>query len=334
MKRLSVIGACVLGLCVGQAAYAAITDISQLTDMDVDVVTQWEDSDWEILVKGTDNQAASLEEGDFLVGFWQVQKASADQDGDGLKTPGVFDVIATPSPAAGDLGITAFFAVKIATIEGDDETNTVPFYGGVYDYGFEFEAPTDADWTTIGTNFMDGGSTVVPSRVDSDTSLIVFQDLDGRDAQGDYAYWKAGDQAGSIKTATHDESGTANSMVYEFGFEEDNAFWLAGSDSLSIAGLTDPHTVFYRAGLDLTAQGTGPGLLEHDWHDFDSEAGIDGPWALELVGDNEAAYNATEGFLPTDTDLYINAAPEPSAILVWSVMFGLGLLGLRKRTRK
>lgn len=126
-------------------------------------------------------------------------------------------------------------------------------------------------------------------------------------------------------------------LLYEFGFTgaggvalADEFFFTRGENALfpSQIGSTNPTN---RISLNVTEYWGGPPLLPHNHLGtsvpFDSF--FTGPTQLQGKGDFAGTATGQWGII-TDTDLYINAVPEPSTLL----LLGAGLLGLAGLGRK
>ncbi|MDD4266715.1 MAG: hypothetical protein PHN77_00655, partial [Thermoguttaceae bacterium] len=77
----------------------------------------------------------------------------------------------------------------------------------------------------------------------------------------------------------------------------------------------------YEAGLNLTAGLAN--LIAHDYLNFSSDpfdSAVD--YQIELSGGSEGSFS--NGWLDTDTDLYVNAVPEPASLLLWAAFAGVG----------
>jgi hypothetical protein len=286
-------------------ADAAVESALDYLSTDPTEVSLLQDEDFELLiidtgpgldgVLGTTDDAANglVDDGDVLMGVWRAEAIWADSsDPNTGKTPA--------GGVGGDANFTAFFAVQVGSVLQDGTA-----------FKYTFGAPTVANWSFLESEYE------APARADSDTVLLIYDDSNPGNV---YPYWLAvGDattQAGITSTV---KSATDGTLVWQFGFnQEGDEFWYATSNTKVIGPTLK---VSYEAGLNLT--GGISNLIGHDVLNFSLDPiGLAVDYEIELQGSSEGLF--TNGWLKTDTDLYVNAVPEPASLLIWAAFAGVG----------
>lgn len=278
-------------------ADAAVESALDYLSTDSTKVSKLQDMDFELLIVDTGGQDGGpnglVDENDLLMGVWQAETIWAEAG----------NILTQKQPfgaAGGDANFTAFFAIQVATVAQDGSN-----------FNYTFTSPTEAAWDFLVSEYG------APSRANDDTVLLVYDDSNPSNIS---PWWlqigDAGTVAGIKSTIA---SATDGTLVWQFGFnQEGDEFWHATSNQQDIDGDLD---VSYEAGLNLTAGLAN--LIAHDYLNFSSDPiGSPVDYQIELSGDSEGTF--TNGWLDTDTDLYVNAVPEPASLLVWAAFAGVG----------
>lgn len=277
-----------------------------------------EDEDAEVLLDTAGNEITvaidtQIAVGNLFAGILKIQATqnvpSGDNDIDLQGTPDTF---------------TSIFLIETESIidAGIDEIqfgpatqaqwNSVFGLGGLLDISSYFDV---SDLDGMGTGLSTG------------TMSLFFDGVNFFDADPSLPTYSA-------STLSHVDGGN---LLYEFGFTgaggvalADEFWFTRGEDALfpALIGSTNPTN---RIAINVTQYWGGPPLLPHNHLGtsvpFDSF--FTGPTQLQGKGDFAGTATGPWGII-TDTDLYINAVPEPSTLL----LLGVGLLGLTGLGRK
>jgi len=278
-------------------ADAAVESALDYLSTDRTKVSKLQDMDFELLIIDTGGENGGpnglVDQNDLLMGVWQAESISADAT----------DITTLNQPVGGvggDANFTAFFAIQVATVAQNGSN-----------FNYTFTAPTEAAWDSLVSDFG------APSRANNDTVLLVYDDSD----PGNTSPWwlQIGDATKVAGITSTIASATDGTLVWQFGFnQEGDEFWHATSNQQDIDEDLD---VSYEAGLNLTAGLAN--LIAHDYLNFSSDPiGSAVDYQIELSGDSEGSFS--NGWLDTDTDLYVNAVPEPASLLLWAAFAGVG----------
>jgi hypothetical protein len=285
-----------------------------------------EDDDFESQV--IDNNGNGLiDVGDRFLGVFRVQRLNGDVKG------------------AGDATITAVFYLEaIELVDNGGGGIDQIFFGAVQDDG-------DLDGSGSGNDAIDEWADLSPSMptlMSNNTLAILFEHPDLAGTDNDVDDDGAGGAEIFTSLDTFDDSFPGASKLLEVGFNagdansdgvtDDGEFWVTiGEDGIDnpalIAAflanplLDDPSNAI---NVNLTHNYTGIEFLKH--------SAVFGPFAAA------AQLQATGTFVPlgaqppgdwglsTDTDLVLFAVPEPTSLVLFSLVSGLGLVvGARRR---
>jgi hypothetical protein len=263
--------------------------------------TELEDQDWESIVKN-DLRTANLAVGDWLYGMVAI---AGTEDYPGGAT---YSYDTTNGPT-----LTGVFAIEVASVTQ---------VGSLYRY--TFQPLDDTEWSSL-------SSLGIPSRNDSGTMVVTFDDPDGVNAN-------LGTQVASINTATN------GNALWEFGFNGDaGEFWKALVDQMApplpetlppTQALTDfINASYFGSALNVTYDpGVGIVLHKHQTIGFASSYGVTVmPTDWQLEGGFQFGSGPNFDFA-TDSNIYVVATPEPGSIALLGL--GLAACGLIIRRRK
>lgn len=262
--------------------------------------TELEDQDWESIVKNVNSRELAV--GDWLYGMVAI---SGTEDYPGGAT---YSLDTTNGPT-----FTGVFAIEIASVTQ---------VGSLWRY--TFQPLDDTEWASL-------SALGVPSRNDSGTMVLTFDDSNGVDAN------KA-TQLLSIDTATD------GNALWEFGFNGDaGEFWkaLVSSQAPPLPETQPPsqalvdfiNASFFGSALNVTYDpGLSIKLHKHQTIGYATSYGVTvRPTDWQLEGSFQFGSGPNFDFA-TDSNIYIVATPEPGSF----VLLGLGLAacGVIIRRRK
>ena len=323
MMRRIVIPTLVLAvLCLSVAEVQAGSALGLLQPYNINFL---DDEDYEAFV-GRDGTAIDVSQGfpvpgqgSFLLAMWSVQT-----------------IFYPPGSGAADPTtntFTAISALKVKSVTGSD-TNT----DSVDDrFTYVFTPLQTADWNLLITtkgllpagarpNSASEGNTFVMTwddgTKDNPPDRWITPDADGDKEAPSSPALDSSDWAADFGTAL-------GTPLWEFGFTgtsgaPQNGEFFATTVQLPGAGI-DPSTVgvSYSAGLNVTYSHPAVGtriLLPHDYNGYDWFS-LGYLWQLQLNGCIDNANMFGDGFLKSDTNIYIKPTPEPGSI----ALLGLGL---------
>lgn len=314
MKRFLYLG--LLGLLM-LSLFGLQVQAGALSALSTTQVNELEDDDWEIKVAGAGTQVLA---GDLLLAILQVGNVNyLNGPFDGSLNGSVTSANGptfTPSTDA----FTGVSLIKVAT---------VAVSGG--QAGYTFTAPTPAEWATY-TGL---------AAVDVGTMLVLFDDPP---SAPDPHVDPTGSVASGVGTAAN------GTRLWELGFTGaagapvSPEFWSAisgvafgsGDDPTDITKITD---LTFFAALNVLDTNGAPEIVKHNALGDPDLAGTNsakftGPVALQLQGNIDTG---TVGAfqIKTDTNLYLGPiVPEPTSLLVFGGLAGVGALFGARRRRK
>lgn len=270
-----------------------------------------DDADWERLIDNT-GSPTTVDEGDILYGFYEVQAVNG-------VTPGV-------GPGAGVEIFTAIFALKVK-----EKYDTGVVGAGRFRYGFE------AVGTAAAFNSIFGPGSYA---TDDRTIAVMYSDPNGLPASP----WSAG-------VPSISDVDTSNKL-WEWGFRDSagsptytsdvdfsavgSEFWVASTASDSIVSLNGSGGALqYYNAINVTVTAPAGVPLIAFSKDIDGGAfSLPSTTAqVFMQGQNQSSPDAN--WLLTDTDIFISSVPEPSAVVALAGMavLGVGCWVARRRQR-
>jgi hypothetical protein len=269
-------------------------------------ITNLEDADYESVLAGGGD--GTLDDGDLVGGVLKIQRAIYANDP-------VFPLDEVNLQSTPDT-FTALFLIKVLDVNDDNDVIT-------------FGAATQGEWTAA-FGGMTGLTGFTPTKGADGTMVFVF---DGVAFSAATPGVMGGDYVDSADTFV-----TGGRLLWEFGFTADDGdaatgeFWrTTGDDANDIFGAVS-NDLTNRFSLNVTKQHAGIDLILHNWLGDTGDDNFETAVALQGKGGFEGT-NVGNWQLSTDSDIYVQAIPEPGSMTL--VAFGaISCLGYGWRRRK
>ena len=301
---------------------ASRVDASVLSELELDVVNELTDTDYESHVFDTNN-SGEVDEGDMLLAMFVVSDkfnkltgTFNSSDDNSLTSTEIF------SPTSATRTFTGVTLIKVDTL--------VESGAGAF-ANYTFKAATPTEWSTYG----------FVSDVDVGTMAVIFDDppssphvdpaVDGGDLSSEIAtatngtrLWEVG-FTGSGGAATGAEFWAA--VAVDFGGEATKIDKIDNLTFFAAMNVVDNHVA---APFKLVKHNA---LSDPELSSAEGAAQFGGPVQMQLFGALQTG-SAGNFDIKTNTNFYILPTPEPGSILIWAGVLGVGWFGTRRRRRK
>lgn len=307
MRKLLVTFLCAAACAVVQGGVASAAAVDQL----VFGLNRLEDDDFESVVRDSGVQGV-LDEGDRFLGVFKVQNINGSQVGNADPT------------------FTAIFALEAWEITTADDpvlgTQTIIRFGALRDAAGNNDAI--AQWTAL--NAQIGGGLPIPT---SNDTMAMFYDIPSWQSASQSAGADMGDAVATFEGTLLWEFGFTGTDADGDGITDEGEFWeTRGPPGVLQPGLVATNSTLRGSianfiNINLLVHHSGPEITKHNHLGFDAPAHLQGQGGF-------ASDQSTRGHfqLVTDTDVFINAVPEPGSLTLLA-LGGLGLAGFGRRRR-
>lgn len=275
-------------------------------------VTELEDQDYEVLLKNPNNGggATVVEVDDLFAGVIKIQ---ALNDKTNPLAPSVNLQGSTET-------ITALFLIKVASSTGNGIVDGSPTT-------IDFAPATQAEWTSVfgaGGTF-DISASFTPTLSSTGTMIFAFQGVEFDDANENAA----------TTTAAFDSFVSGGELLYEFGLTGGaDEFWKTFGTDADVTTTVTTTGAQNRFALDITKRHAGLPLREHDFlgtispNNLVPDGNFTGPTHIQLTGGFQSGSAAFP--IGTDSNLYLEAIPEPTTLAVWGGLIAMATAGLAR----